>query len=209
MAVVNPSDVIEFTMFGTLQDSQVLNTFHYVFISANPITAPFYNAELTAAGLSFINKVWNGGANPLKDRLSSSYSLSKVRVQPVAPQRKYYIDVGVSETGSIGGPSNPAAVQRTIALSTDRAIRGATGSKRFAGEPLADLNGGSWSLVSTISWNLFAPVLTSNIFGIGGLTEFRPTVWSPKRPADRSVVLRAEVMDTVRVSHSRTKGVGI
>lgn len=208
MATITTNDIVEVTMFGELQGSNILNVFHYVYTGSGVIAAN-YITELQAVIQSFRVEVWAAAANPLRDRFSTDYNLKAIRAQPVAPTRQFYVETQVNQPGTIAQVAAPADDQLTISYQTDRARRGATGNKRFTGLPTSQLDGGDWSLASQAAWELTKVKLLSLLDGAGAADSYRPTVWSPKRPGDRANVIGLVVRPQVRVTYSRTKGRGI
>lgn len=208
MAIISTNDVLELTMFGELQGSNILNVFHYVYTGTG-VTAANYVAELQQVIQAFRAEVYAAAANPVRDRLSTDYNLRAIRAQVVSPQRTFYVEVQQNLPGTIASVSAPADDQVTISYQTDRARRGATGNKRFCGIPTTQLDGGEWSLASRAAWELTKVKLLSALDGTAAADLYRPTVWSPKRPGDRAVIVGLVVRPEVRVTYSRTKGRGI
>lgn len=208
MPAIANTNIVEATFFGTLQNQTVLNVFHYQY-SGPGIVAADYAANLAALGLGIKASIWGHAVNGFKNFVSNEYALLKIRTQLVAPVRGYYVDTAVNEAGGVASPSMPVNDAITLSLTTDRAIQGGTGSKRFAGLPTVGHLQGKWTVAAQGNWASVGTQILLSQNGIGVLDVFFPIVWSKKRSADRSTVLSVTVRPEVRTQHRRTVGLGI
>lgn len=208
MPAIANNDVFEVTMFSKYQDQYVLNVFHYIY-SGPGVAAADYTAQLNAVATDFYSKRWLNVLTGIKRGVVEDFVLERIRVQKIYPTREYYIDKLVNNPGDLIEAGVPVNSALTMSYPTDRAIRGATGSKRFTGLPLSGLDGGDWSGATLTQWNIIGTGLADYISGVDLLDVYFPTVWSPKRPADRATILSVYARSEVRTQHRRTKGLGI
>jgi hypothetical protein len=208
VATISTGDVIELTCIGSYLSQTILNVFHYKY-SGPLIGTGDYAGELGFLIQNFHDLVWDFGAGSWRSNVSQNFTLKSIRAQKVQPTREYYQQTNYADIGQQVGTDMPANVALGISFFTDRAFRGASGSKRFAGLISDQLNGGLVKPATQVLWTPAANAMTLVISG-GALTHlYAPTIWSRKRAADRSNILSFVVRDTARTQHRRTVGLGI
>lgn len=209
MPSISPGNIVEVTTFGSYDQQAILNVFHYRYVGVTTISDADYATNLTSLGTDFKDKVWNPVANSWRSRVVDLFSIQRIRVQLVYPTRGYYQDVPVNQGGISEEPGVPPDFALTMSFRTDRAFRGATGSKRFTGCISSQYTLGSWKDDYLALWALSAPNFLLTLQGNDITRLFRPTIWSPKRPGDNVTILGTLVQRTVRTQHRRQVGLGI
>lgn len=199
---INPNDVIEVTMFGTYQASYCLNVFHFINGGAL-IDAVNSDAEMTNLLGKFKAALWDGGGTGLKSLMTDGYRLEWIRGQPVAPTRRYYLDYGVGEAGSVAGDGIPSDTHMCVTTRSGAVGRGRTGNKKITGLSLATLDGANFTAASRIAMNLaFNPLLTP-LDSLTAAAVWQLAVWSPASSTGRNPVLSLSSRSNVRVMRRR------
>lgn len=207
---LDPNDIVEVTCFGTYDLQTIINTFHFRYAGA-AIPAGGYTAEMNAMMGNFRSVYWTAH---WRAAVVSGFTLNAVRGQKVGPAagvRGYYVQQTVNESGLVGAAGCPADTQLCISYSTDRAFKGASGGKHFAGIPLTGQANSLWLIGTRATWTTVAGDLTTPIAGTIGGNLFTPVVWSPRatRRMTPGNIIGVRVRDEVRTQHSRTVGRGI
>lgn len=208
MAIILANDVLEYTMFGTLYGQQILNVFHYRYSGAN-VPAGEYEAELDALSDEITGTLWPALGGGLQSLVTIDYKLVRVRLQPVWPTRRYYIDNVLNQEGTAVGAAAPANMAQAITLKTDRAVKGGQGRKHISGRPIGTISMGEWTAAGTLAVQTWAPAIMDPVDGTAPDRVLTPTVWSPRIPTSVTRILSVETSQQMRTMHRRTVGLGI
>lgn len=200
--IINPNDVIEVTMQGRYQGSEVLNVYHF-YNSGGLVDASSSDTEMNTLLTNFKDVFWTGGGSGLQSILTDGYSLEVIRAQPILTTRRYYIDKGIDEAGSVAGPGVPSDTHMCVNTRSGAVGRGRTGNKKITALSIASLDEASWTFASRIAMNLaFTPLLTP-LAGVVDAQKWTWCVWSPQIPTDRNPVIGVRARGTVRVMRRR------
>lgn len=200
--VINPNDIVEVTMQGRYQGSQILNVFHF-YNSGGLIDAVNSDSQMNAMLTSFKTAFWTGGGSGLQSLVTDGYSLEVLRGQPILATRRYYIDKGIDEAGSVAGAGVPSDTHMCINTRSGAVGRGRTGNKKVTALSVSALDEASWTFAARTAMNLaFVPLLTP-LNDDGGVPRWVWCVWSPAIPTDRNPVIGVRARGTVRVMRRR------
>ena len=203
------NDVIQLTLWYTLDNQQLLNTFHYQYRGATPIAdGPAALQELMTLFSAGVDQYVQNAIPYQSDNLM----LVKATAQLIYPGRWR------AEVKTLGIPGEvdhtedgalPANVALSISRYTREAYRGASGRIQVPGLTGTQVVGSLIAPGAITNWGTAAETLRNTI------TDSLGNVWTPvlfrskATPPAANAVTSVEVQGTSRVMHRRTVRVGI
>lgn len=207
---INPSDIIEFSVWQTYQGSRLLNIFHY---QMDPAAPPIADGETAMEQmLDTFELKFYGAAGPIPTRTHISLQYNFMRGQVVYPTRRYYVPLLMGYTG-VAGPiaaDAPSDLQRCMTLRSAVVGRGVNGRKAFGGMLTTDFAGPLWSNGSVNDWQtVVCPLFDDELAQPPALWNLIPKVWNPRRPTVPSDIAVSLSQEEVRVQRRRQLRLGV
>jgi len=203
------NSVVLVSFIGNCNGNRIINTFHYR-CAVVPAPATEYDNFLDKLFLG-INAA--GGIIPtFLDTQASNYTLEKVRIQPVYPDRLRYRNYLLLSSGTWAADSQ--TVNQTSACSIKRVTNyvGQSGVGRvqilvpdgqFSGGNIVDVNG--WIAKA----NIFAVAMGDDVVTAAPVMTWKPCLYGPGYVTTGVYdVVDWEVETTIRTMHRRTNFLG-
>lgn len=207
MAVFNVNDIVQVTMFQTMNLNTILNVHYYRCVT--PDVLGTYESICAAFKTNIYDAFASSWGAGLLAMQSNQILHTVLRVQRIKPVRSVGVVVAVALNGLLNDNCDTNNSALSITKRTPLAGRAFLGRMQVGGIPKSGMQGGEWSAGTKASAGSVANALVQPLTAGVSLAVFNPCLFHRTIVPNFTDITSSQVQASIRTMHRRTLQLGI